>query len=132
MVWCGMRNASHQNAWVAAFLAILLKVMALPMASALGTLSLEQWLAGSFCSSGGVQPILVTLDKDPSSSTVQGEQGHCCCAQSIGAAPLGSSSLALVDALGVALRLPTTLLFLPAVRDRWPSLNPRASPARCN
>ncbi len=131
MVWCGMRNASHQNAWVAAFLAIVLKIMALPMASALGTLSLEQLLSGSFCSSGGVRQIAVSLDKEPSSSAVQGDSAHCCCSQSIGAAPLGASSLVLPGFLGLAPRLPRFLSFCVAPRDRWPSLNPRASPASC-
>lgn len=63
MRWGGMSRASHQNAWVAAFLAIVLKLMALPMASAFGTLSLEQLLTGSFCSSGGVQQVSLTLEK---------------------------------------------------------------------
>lgn len=128
MVGCGMRNASHQNAWIAAFLAIVLKIMALPMASALGTLSLEQLLSGSFCSSGGVRQIAVALDKEPSSSAVPGDSAHCCCSQSIGAAPLGASSPILPVFLGLAPRLPSGRPLTLTARERWPSINPRASP----
>ena len=131
MVWCGMRNTSHQNAWVAAFLAILLKILALPMASAMGTLSLEQLLSGSFCSSGGVQQIAVALDKEPSSAALQGGSAHCCCSQSIGAAPLGATALALPGFLGLAPHLSASLPCAVAPRDRWPSINPRASPHAC-
>lgn len=59
---CGLRARTWDNLWVAALLAMLLKVLALPMASTLGDLSLAQLLAGSYCSSGGVQPAM--LDKD--------------------------------------------------------------------
>lgn len=131
MVWCGMRNASHQNAWVAAFLAVLLKISLLPMASAMGGLSLEQLLSGSFCSSGGVRQIAVALDKEPSSAAVQGDSAHCCCSQSTGAAPLGAAALTLPGFLGLAPPLPAGRLCAVAPRDRWPSLNPRASPHAC-
>ena len=127
MFGCGLRNASRQNAWVAAFLAIVLKITALPMTSAMGTLSLEQLLAGSFCSSGGVR-LAVALDKDPASSAVQGDSAHCCCSQSIGAAPLGASSPVLPVFLGLAPRLPSGRPRRLTPRQRWPSINPRASP----
>ena len=122
---CGLRARTWDNLWVAALLAMLLKVLALPMASTLGDLSLQQLLAGSYCSSGGVQPAM--LDKDGNLSPKTADPGHCCCAQG-GPAPL-PVTLVLT---GVALAaLPVDLQ--PAVPGRsprhcWPSINPRASP----
>jgi len=54
---------------------MLLKVLALPMASTLGDLSLAQLLAGSYCSSGGVQPAV--LDKDGNLSPKTSDLEHC-------------------------------------------------------
>ncbi|MCH7416406.1 DUF2946 family protein [Pseudomonas mosselii] len=122
---CGLRARTLDNLWVVALLAMLLKVLALPMASTLGDLSLQQLLAGSYCSSGGVQPAM--LDKDGNLSPKTADPGHCCCAQG-GPAPL-PVTLVLT---GVALAaLPVDLQ--PAVPGRsprhcWPSINPRASP----
>ncbi|MBF8757357.1 DUF2946 family protein [Pseudomonas guariconensis] len=122
---CGLRARTWDNLWVAALLAMLLKVLALPMASTLGDLSLQQLLAGSYCSSGGVQPAM--LDKDGNLSPKTADPGHCCCAQG-GPAPL-PATLLLTDVAPPA--LPVDLQ--PAVpvrspRHCWPSINPRASP----
>jgi len=131
MPWVGMRRVHHHNAWVAAFLAMVLKLMALPMASAFGTLSLEQLLAGSFCSSGGVQQVALALDKDEPASPAQSDQYHCCCSQSVGAAPIPVQAFAVPDFIAVAQALPTEPWCRVSPRSRWPSINPRASPARC-
>ncbi|BCD89184.1 hypothetical protein PSm6_55910 [Pseudomonas solani] len=128
MICCGMRREAHHNAWVAAFLAIVLKVMALPMATAFGSLSLEQLLAGSFCSSGGLQQSALVLDKDSSGSPDAGGTSHCCCSQSVGAAPLPPSPLAAPGRLAALRPTPAAHPFAVSPRERWPSINPRASP----
>lgn len=122
---CGLRMRSWDNLWVAALLAMLLKVLALPMASTLGDLSLAQLLAGSYCSSGGVQPVMA--DKDGAGSPVVSDPGHCCCAQG-GPAPL---PVTLVLPGLAPHTCPTGKS--PAAGERsprhcWPSINPRASP----
>lgn len=129
MRWGGMSRASHQNAWVAAFLAIVLKLMALPMASAFGTLSLEQLLTGSFCSSGGVQQVSLTLDKNEPSLSAKADQAHCCCSQSVGAVPIPAQALVVPEFIAALLLRPTEPLRWLSPRSRWPSINPRASPA---
>ena len=131
MVWGGMRQATHQNAWAAAFLAIVLKLMAPPMASVLDTLSLEQLLSGSFCSSGSAQQIALSLGKEPSTSAHSGNQAHCCCSRSISAAPLASQPPQLPRFIGLAVRVSTLLSLWISPRNRWPSINPRASPTLC-
>ena len=123
---CGLRARTWDNLWVAALLAMLLKVLALPMASTLGDLSLQQLLAGSYCSSGGVQPAIP--DKDGNLSPKTADPGHCCCAQG-GPAPM-PAALVLAGFALPALpvdRQPAVALRSP--RHRWPSINPRASPA---
>ena len=128
MRWGGMSRASHQNAWVAAFLAIVLKLMALPMASAFGTLSLEQLLTGSFCSSGGVQQVSLTLEKKEPSLSAKADQAHCCCSQSVGAVPIPAQELAVPEFIAAFVLRPTEPLRWLSPRSRWPSINPRASP----
>lgn len=122
---CGLSARTWDNLWVAALLAMLLKVLALPMASTLGDLSLAQLLAGSYCSSGGVQPAM--LDKDGNLSPKTSAPGHCCCAQG-GPAPLPASLILASFALPVLPvdQQPAVLVHSP--RHCWPSINPRASP----
>lgn len=129
MHWGGMRRVHHHNAWVAAFLAMVLKLMALPMANAFGSLSLEQLLAGSFCSSGGVQQVALKLDKDEPSSSAKSDQSHCCCSQSVGAAPIPVQEFAVPNFIAQAQALPDGPWCCVSPRSRWPSINPRASPA---
>ncbi|QUW68198.1 DUF2946 family protein [Pseudomonas synxantha] len=122
---CGLRPRTWDSLWVAALLAMLLKVLALPMASTLGDLSLAQLLAGSYCSSDGVQPAFA--DKDGNLTPKASDPGHCCCAQG-GLAPLPAAlglPMAPVQALPTAFVL-AALACTP--RHRWPSINPRASP----
>ncbi|MBA6060044.1 DUF2946 family protein [Pseudomonas juntendi] len=122
---CGLRPRTWDNLWVAALLAMLLKVLALPMASTLGDLSLAQLLAGSYCSSGGVQPALA--DKDGNLSPKASDPGHCCCAQG-GPAPL-PAALVLATVPVQALQTALVLVSLAcSPRHCWPSINPRASP----
>lgn len=122
---CGLRARTWDNLWVAALLAMLLKVLALPMASTLGELNLAQLLAGSYCASGGGQ--LPLLDKDGAASTVVSDPGHCCCAQG-GPAPLPA---ALVVPVALPPALPVGQVQAArgcSPRHCWPSINPRASP----
>ncbi|MGX1126342.1 hypothetical protein AB7M23_003135 [Pseudomonas sp. HLS-6 TE3448] len=126
----GMSNASQQNVWVAAFLAIVLKVMALPMAGAFGALSIEQLLTGSFCSVGSVQQVTLALDKQQPSSAGKADQFHCCCSQTLEAVFIPPASVALIGAIAASPRPFTPPLFWVSPRARWPSINPRASPAR--
>ncbi|MCV4289016.1 DUF2946 domain-containing protein [Pseudomonas capsici] len=124
-VRCGLRNRSWDNLWVAALLAMLFKVLVLPMASTLGELSLEQLLIGSYCSSGGIQPVV--LDQDAAGKPVVSDAGHCCCSHGGPAllpaaftVPQVHPRSTLVQAMPIANdRVP---------RERWPSINPRASP----
>jgi hypothetical protein len=125
-----MSKAYHQNIWVAAFLAVILKVLALPMSSALGTVNLEQLMLGSFCSSGGVQQVSLLLKKDESSSTAKVDQSHCCCSQSMGAVPIPTATFVLPVFLLQVDSLLSQVIFSNSPRWRWPSLNPRASPVQ--
>jgi len=124
-VRCGLRLRTWDNLWVAALVAMLFKVMVLPMASTLGELSLAQLLAGSYCSSGGMQPVV--LDKDAAGKPVVSDAGHCCCAQG-GPAPLPAAlSIAQVQPGHAPVpTLPIANACLP--RERWTSINPRAPP----
>lgn len=128
MATAAMSKAYHQNIWVAAFLAIILKVLALPMASALGTVNLEQLLLGSFCSSGGVKQVSLLLKKNQPSSTGKVDQSHCCCSQSVGAVPIPPASFVLPAFLLQVDSLLSQVILSNSPRWRWPSLNPRASP----
>nr|WP_245355547.1 MULTISPECIES: DUF2946 family protein [unclassified Pseudomonas] len=106
-------------------LAMLLKVLALPMASTVGELNLAQLLAGSWCSSGGVQPVVMDKDGNPSAKVTA--PGHCCCAQG-GPAPL-PASLTLPALVRPALPIGQPVIASArSPRHRWPSINPRASP----
>lgn len=124
-VRCGLRLRTWDNLWVAALVAMLFKVMVLPLASTLGELSLAQLLTGSYCSSGGMQPVV--LDKDATGKPVASDAGHCCCAQG-GPAPLPAALTIAQMQPGHApvQAMPVASTCLP--RERWPSINPRASP----
>lgn len=126
MAKCGLKNSTWDNVWAAAVLAMLLKLMMLPMASALGELSLTQLLQGSFCSSGG--PQYVAPDDNSTQASSGADKVHCLCSQSSGGMPPG-----------LALRLPcpgAAVIAIAMARDGffrlprflWPSLSPRASP----
>ncbi|WP_349975870.1 DUF2946 family protein [Pseudomonas sp. WHRI 8519] len=120
-----MRSSTWDNLWVAALLAILFKVSVLPMASTLGELSLAQLLTGSYCSSGGMQPVV--LDMDAAGKPVVSDAGHCCCANG-GAAPLPVTLTVPPMRFG-QVQPPTHPDTNPcSPRERWPSINPRASP----
>lgn len=125
-----MSNASQQNVWVAAFLAIVLKAMALPMSGAFGALSIEQLLTGSFCSAGSVQQATLVLDKQQPSSAGKADHVHCCCSQTLEALFIPPASMALIGVIATSPRPFTQSLFWLSPRARWPSINPRASPAR--
>ncbi|WP_409281372.1 DUF2946 family protein [Pseudomonas defluvii] len=125
MTRCALRTRSWDNLWVAALLAMLLKVLALPMASTLGDLNLAQLLAGSYCSSGGGQPVMP--DKGGAGNPAVSDPGHCCCAQG-GPTPL---PVALVLPVAVPHARPTGQPLAAGERSPrhcWPSINPRASP----
>lgn len=126
-VRCGLRARSWDNLWVAALLAMLFKVLVLPMASTLGELRLAQLLTGSYCSSGGMQPVV--LDQDAAGKPVVSDAGHCCCSHG-GPAPLPAALTVPQIQLGPVLVQAQSLADFCLPRERWPSINPRAPPIR--
>ncbi|MBX8534761.1 DUF2946 family protein [Pseudomonas cichorii] len=112
------------NLWVAALLAILFKVLAMPMAGTLGELSLTQLLAGGYCSPNGGQ--LVVVDKGGTDSPQVSDPGHCCCSQG-GPVPL-PVTLVLPRVLPEVLPVDALVVRVRSPRHCWPSINPRASP----
>lgn len=122
---CGLRLRTWDNLWVTALLAILLKVLALPMAGTLNELSLEQLLAGSYCSLGGAKPVV--LDKDAASNPALSAASHCCCVPG-GPVPLLPILVLLRTSPLVLLANITSLTTWRSPRYCWPSTNPRASP----
>ncbi|MCO8166020.1 DUF2946 family protein [Pseudomonas sp. 21LCFQ010] len=126
MTRCGLNERTWDNVWVAALLAIVMKIMMLPMASAFAELNIYQLLQGSFCSSGGLQ--YSAPDETGSGTTHSADKGHCLCSQG----SIGGPS-------GLVLRLPAPVGSLQPIgaacagfcslpRHLWPSLSPRASP----
>ena len=128
VVRCGMRRIAWENAWVAALLAIVLKITTMPMAAAFGELSLEQLLSGSYCSSSGAQYRPLAVDKDGSDSSKGADQGHCCCSQAHGPMPLARPPTLLKLAMTSTRSQDGCSAFQPSPRDCWPASNPRASP----
>jgi hypothetical protein len=124
-VRCGLHSRSWDNLWVAALVAMLLKVLVLPMASTLGEFSLAQLLTGSYCSSGGVQPVI--LDMDAAGKPVVSDAGHCCCSNGA-PAPLPTALIITPIPPGSSLVPAMSLANAYVPRERWSSLNPRAPP----
>ncbi|MQT88017.1 DUF2946 domain-containing protein [Pseudomonas helleri] len=106
---------------------MLFKVLVLPMASTLGELRLAQLLTGSYCSSGGMQPVV--LDQDAAGKPVVSDAGHCCCSHG-GPAPLPAALTVPQIQLGPVLVQAQSLADFCLPRERWPSINPRAPPIR--
>ncbi|MBD8792677.1 hypothetical protein IFR09_22885 [Pseudomonas syringae] len=126
MTHCSLNERTWDNVWVAALLAIVMKIMMLPMASTFAELNLYQLLQGSFCSSGGLQ--YSVPDETGSGTAHSADKGHCLCSQGSTGVPSG-----------FVLRLPVPVGSLKPIgaactgfyslpRYLWPSLSPRASP----
>jgi len=119
-------------AWIACF-AVLFNLLAMPMSASAAKAPADQLLWGAFCSTGGTKLIAVSLGQldDSQQNDDHAVMQHCWCCS--GAAPALAlpgtpAQLTLPDhALAVTLdaQHPTP----PTPRERWPALNPRASPS---
>lgn len=125
---------SRTTAWIA-LAAMLLHVLAMPLAGSLSaeTKRLLGWggycpLAQQFEHAGHAQISADPQDSGPAAH--HGGMPQCCCGGGFaGFAALPSAAPPLPDPRARLLaRLPAEPTLLPAPRQQWPALNPRASP----
>jgi len=119
-------------AWIACC-AVLFNLLAMPLSASAARAPAEQLLWGAFCSTGGTKLIAVSIGQlDPSQSNDDhAAMQHCwCCSGAAPALALPATPPRLVlpqQALASTLDSPHPVQ--PTPRERWPSLNPRASPS---
>ena len=125
---------SRTTAWIA-LAAMLLHLLAMPLAGSLSaeTKRLLGW--GGYCPlaqqlehAGHAQAAADQHDSGPAAHHASMPQ--CCCGASFaGLAVLPSATPSLPDPHALLrVRLPAEPALLPAPRQQWPALNPRASP----
>lgn len=119
-------------AWIACC-AVLFNLLAMPLSASAARAPAEQLLWGAFCSTGGTKLVAVSigqLDPDQSNDDHAVMQ-HCWCCS--GAAPSlalpGTAPQLVLPQPALASILDTHRPTQPTPRERWPSLNPRASPS---
>ena len=119
------------HAWIACF-AVLFNLLAMPLSASAAKAPAEQLLWGAFCSTGGTKLVAVSIGQlDPSQSNDDhAAMQHCWCCS--GAAPAlalpGTPAQLTLPEHAVASALDSRPPAQPTPRERWPSLNPRASP----
>lgn len=119
-------------AWIACF-AVLFNLLAMPLSANAAKAPTDQLLWGAFCSTSGTKLIAISIGQlDPAQSNDdRAAMQHCwCCSGSAALLALpGNDTQLVLPRLVLAsildLQQPTRL----TPRERWPSLNPRASPS---
>ncbi len=119
-------------AWIACC-AVLFNLLAMPLSASAARAPAEQLLWGAFCSTGGTKLIAVSIGQlDPAQDhDDHAVMQHCWCCS--GAAPTlalpGTPPQLALPPHALASTLEPQRSTQPTPRERWPSLNPRASPS---